>query len=102
MDDLAENAQVRLRIRGRVQGVYFRACTVQQAQALGLTGWVMNCDDGSVMAVAEGLRGQLEKLVSWCWNGPAGARVTDVTVEWQQTLEGFRGFVLQSSNRSPR
>jgi acylphosphatase len=95
MDALARNAQVQLQIRGRVQGVYFRASTVQQAQALGLTGWVMNCDDGSVMAVAEGLRGQLEKLITWCWNGPPGARVTAVSVEWQQTLEGFRGFIVK-------
>jgi acylphosphatase len=95
MDDLVGKAQVRLQIRGRVQGVYFRASTVQQAQALGLTGWVMNCDDGSVMAVAEGLREQLERLISWCWNGPPGARVIDVSVEWRQTRDGFRGFIVK-------
>ena len=95
MDDLAQKTQVQLQIRGRVQGVYFRASTVQQAQALGLTGWVMNCDDGSVMAVAEGLRGQLEKLIAWCWNGPPGARVTDVSIEWKQKQEGYRGFIVR-------
>jgi len=49
-----EKTRVRLRIAGRVQGVYYRASTVQQAQSLGLTGWVRNCSDGSVEAVAEG------------------------------------------------
>jgi acylphosphatase len=95
MDDLAGKAQVQLQIRGRVQGVYFRSSTVQQAQALGLTGWVMNCDDGSVMAVAKGLHGQLEKLIAWCWNGPPGARVTNVSIEWKETQEVFRGFIVK-------
>lgn len=95
MEDLEGNAQVRLQVRGRVQGVYFRASTMQQAQALGLSGWVMNCDDGSVMAIAQGSRTQLEKLIAWCWSGPPGARVTDVSVEWRQTQQEFRGFIIK-------
>ncbi len=95
MDDLAEKAQVRMHIRGRVQGVYFRASTIQQAQALGLTGWVMNCDDGSVAAVAEGPRERLEKLIFWCWQGPPGARVTNVNAEWHQAQGSFRGFTIK-------
>ena len=95
MDKTAEKAQVRLQIRGRVQGVYFRASTVQQAQELGLTGWVMNCDDGSVAAVVEGSRERLEKMISWCWKGPAGARVTHVDVEWSLSQDRFRGFSIK-------
>jgi acylphosphatase len=95
MNKTAEKAQVRLQIRGRVQGVYFRASTVQQAQELGLTGWVMNCDDGSVAAVVEGSRERLEKMISWCWKGPAGARVTHVDVEWSPSQDRFRGFSIK-------
>jgi acylphosphatase len=95
MDDLVENTQVRLQICGRVQGVYFRASTVQQAQALGLTGWVMNCTDGSVAVVAQGSRARLEKLISWCRQGPPGAKVGDVSVEWSQAQDYFRGFTIK-------
>jgi acylphosphatase len=95
MDKLAETAQVRLQIRGRVQGVYFRASTVQQAQWLGLTGWVMNCDDGSVEAIVEGSRERLEKMIAWCWQGPAGARVTHVDVEWSPAQDSFHGFSIK-------
>lgn len=95
MDKSAEKARVRLQIRGRVQGVYFRASTVQQAQQLGLTGWVRNCDDGSVTAVVEGSRERLEKMISWCWQGPAGARVTQVDVEWSSAQDSFRGFSVK-------
>ncbi|MBM4263989.1 MAG: acylphosphatase [Deltaproteobacteria bacterium] len=82
---------VRLKITGRVQGVYYRASTVQQAQALALTGWVMNCPDGSVEAWAEGNREQVKRLIAWCRQGPEGARVTEVAVEWQEP-QNYKGF----------
>ena len=50
------------KIRGRVQGVYYRASMVQEARGIGLTGWVRNCADGSVEAVAEGLGKRIEEL----------------------------------------
>ena len=78
MGPAAHLARVHFKIRGRVQGVYFRASAVQRAQELGLTGWVKNCADGSVEGVAEGARPELEKLVAWCGQGPSGARVIDV------------------------
>jgi acylphosphatase len=87
--------RVHLKIEGRVQGVYFRASTVNQAQRLGLTGWVMNCYDGSVEAVAEGTRGNLEKLVSWCRQGPPGAAVEQVHAEWSDARDEFREFRIR-------
>jgi acylphosphatase len=90
-----EKTRVRLKIAGRVQGVYYRASTVQQAQSLGLTGWVMNCSDGSVEAVAEGAQSKLEALIAWCRQGPQGARVTLVDVRWETPENNFYGFSIR-------
>ncbi|MGA9524525.1 MAG: acylphosphatase [Myxococcaceae bacterium] len=73
------NVRVSLRIRGRVQGVYFRQSTQEEAQRLGgLTGWVRNLPDGDVEAVVEGPRDRVEALVAWCHRGPPSARVAEV------------------------
>jgi acylphosphatase len=88
-------ARVHLKISGRVQGVYFRAATVEQARRLGVTGWVMNCRDSSVEVVAEGAREQLEKLISWCRSGPPGAQVKEIRVEWEDAREEFQGFFIK-------
>jgi acylphosphatase len=95
MDNSPELARVRLKIAGRVQGVYFRASALQQAQTPGLTGWVMNCLDGSVEAIAEGTRAKLEELIAWCRHGPTGARVTNVDIRWETPEHAFRGFTIR-------
>jgi len=86
---------VRLRISGRVQGVYYRASMVQEAQKLGLTGWVMNRPDGSVEATAEGSKAELDQLIAWCQQGPEGARVAGVDAQWQQPQESYVGFAIR-------
>lgn len=88
-------ARVHLRIEGRVQGVYFRASTVQQAQRLGLTGWVMNRPDGSVEALAEGPYASVERLIAWCRQGPPGAKVTNVELQWEQPRHEFSTFAAK-------
>ena len=90
-----EKTRVHLKIAGRVQGVYYRASTVQQAQSLGLTGWVMNCPDGSVEAIAEGAKAKLEALIAWCRQGPDGARVTQVDVRWETPENNFYSFSIR-------
>jgi acylphosphatase len=72
---------LRLRIRGRVQGVGYRYWAVGQARALGLRGWVRNRADGSVEAVAEGTRDALDLFIAACRRGPRAARVEAVDVE---------------------
>ena len=89
------HARTRLIVKGRVQGVYFRASTVQQARHLGLTGWVMNHDDGSVELVAEGLSESIEELIAWCRQGPPGARVDEVEVQRQDFRGGFSEFQIR-------
>jgi acylphosphatase len=92
---MKEAARVHLKVHGRVQGVYFRASTVEEARRLRLTGWVMNRPDSSVEVVAEGEREQLEKLVSWCRSGPPGARVREVRAEWEASKEEFQSFFIK-------
>ena len=72
---------VRLRIRGRVQGVWFRGWTCEQAIARGLSGWVRNRRDGSVEALLVGPPDAVEALVAACRHGPTHARVDEVVQE---------------------
>jgi acylphosphatase len=83
---------MRVRVRGRVQGVFFRAETRVRAGSLGLVGWVRNAADGSVEAVFEGEPERVESMVEWCRRGPDGAIVDEVeTVVEEPTGEsGFR------------
>src|SRR4051794_25389712 len=69
-------------VSGRVQGVGFRYFVLRVASGLDLTGWVANTPDGSVQCVAEGERRDLERLLSALRDGPPGARVDRVAVEW--------------------
>jgi len=71
----------RIRIEGRVQGVCFRAWTVEQAIALGLDGWVRNRHDGSVEAVLAGPGRRIDEMIARCHGGPSGARVDRIVVE---------------------
>jgi acylphosphatase len=98
MQTIPAKARVRLRIRGRVQGVYFRASTVQRARQLGVTGWVTNCLDGSVEVLAEGASEQLDELVAWCHRGPTGARVEAVDLDRQDFRGEFDDFHVRKSS----
>ena len=71
---------VQARVTGRVQGVSFRWYTQEQAQRLGVAGWVRNEPDGSVLLHAEGDDDAVDALVAWCRTGPSMAKVTDVAV----------------------
>jgi acylphosphatase len=79
---MAHRVRARIRITGWVQGVAFRAYTLDEARRLSLSGFVRNLADGSVEAEAEGERSQVETLVRWCHRGPPAARVEEVLVEW--------------------
>lgn len=85
-------ARVRVKVRGRVQGVFFRAETRQRAASLGVSGWVRNADDGTVEAVFEGERDQVDSMVEWCRRGPAGAHVDELEVVEEEPAgePGFR------------
>jgi len=82
----------RLRIAGRVQGVWYRGWTVNTARALGLDGWVRNRLDGSVEALAVGPAAAVEELIRRCRAGPPVARVESVEVDDAQGIVAG-GFV---------
>ncbi len=91
----ADKAQVRIVVKGRVQGVFFRAATAHEAHGLGLTGWVRNSPDGRVEIRAEGARRNLEMLAAWAHQGPPAARVTEVEVEWSDYGGNWHGFEVR-------
>lgn len=76
------NDQFRAVVRGRVQGVYFRATTVEEARALRLSGYARNLPDGSVEVAAAGPRTDLDRLLDYLHRGPDLAKVTGVEVDW--------------------
>ena len=82
----------RVRVRGRVQGVFFRDSCAREAQAAGVAGWVRNRADGSVEAWFEGRPDAVERLVAWCREGPSRADVdsVDVVEDSSTGLEDFR------------
>jgi acylphosphatase len=82
---------VRVRIRGRVQGVNYRAWTAGVAERLGLTGWVRNRSDGTVEALFAGADGDVETILERCREGPYAARVAEVAIEEEggEAPEGF-------------
>ena len=81
------NARIHLIVQGRVQGVWFRDSTRQEALSLGVFGWVKNRRDGSVEVLAEGPEEKVKNLVAWCRHGPPGARVSRV----HETKEDWKG-----------
>ena len=86
------------RVTGRVQGVGFRWWVRRQADALGLTGWVMNADDErSVELVAEGEPATLDDLQRRLHDGPPGARVETVEASRQPASGEFEGFGIVRS-----
>jgi acylphosphatase len=77
--------QFRAIVRGRVQGVYFRATTVEVGRSLALAGYARNLPDGSVEVVARGEDAALHKLIEFLHVGPSLAQVTAVEVDWSAT-----------------
>ena len=71
----------RLLIHGRVQGVFYRGWSAEQARALGLKGWVRNRSDGSVEMLLEGEQKAVEEMVARCRQGPPAAAVERIDVE---------------------
>jgi acylphosphatase len=83
-----------LLITGAVQGVFYRSSAMQEAQRLGLAGFVQNLPDGSVEAVVEGPEGAVDQFVAWCRVGPPAAHVENVGVKLSEPRGEFRTFTV--------
>jgi len=82
-------------IYGRVQGVFFRASTREEAQRIGVGGWVRNLSDGSVEALFEGETLKVEAVLGWCHKGPSGARVSSVDISYEPYKGEFKRFEIR-------
>lgn len=89
---------VKLRVHGRVHGVFFRDSALKKAHELGLSGFVRNDLDGSVYIEAEGEEISLNELINWCKDGPPMAEVREVETEEDSELRGFKGFRIDETS----
>jgi acylphosphatase len=87
--------RLRATVRGRVQGVGFRASAAEQARRLRLRGWVRNAFDGTVEVVAEGPDEATESFLTWLRRGPSMAHVTGVDPEWLPTVGDATTFEVR-------
>lgn len=86
-----EKTRLRLHVHGRVQGVSFRSSAKDEAESLGLSGFVRNESDGSVTIEVEGSRGSVEAFRSWAGRGPERAEVSRLDAEEMLPTDG-KGF----------
>lgn len=82
-------------ITGRVQGVFFRSNTRDEAKKYGVNGWVRNLPDGRVEAIFEGKKEDVDKLIDFAGRGPLGAKVMDLDVKWHNYSGKFKDFLLK-------
>ncbi|MFH1060853.1 MAG: acylphosphatase [Pseudomonadota bacterium] len=90
-----DEVKATLLIKGKVQGVYFRAYTRDMAESLGLQGWVRNLPLRRVEAVFQGPREQVERAIAWCHQGPPSAAVSEVAVSWGDLDPDLAGFTVR-------
>ena len=86
-----------IRVSGKVQGVFFRASTKEQADRLGVRGFVCNEPTGQVYIEAEAEEEKLKLFLQWCGQGPANARVDDVKIE-ESSLKNYHSFEVRRSH----
>lgn len=90
---MEDRTRAHVHVSGRVQGVYFRSTTREQARNIGIDGWVQNLEDGRVEAVFEGTKDDVESIVEWCHEGSPAADVDEVQVTYEDP-SGLSGFEI--------
>lgn len=91
------NKRFHAKIEGRVQGVGFRYFTKENAQQLGITGWVRNTFSGEVEITAEGVPDQIDTFIQLLRRGPQSAYVSDFKLTWQEPSGEFKKFSIVST-----
>ena len=87
--------RVRATVRGRVQGVGFRASAAREGRRLQLGGWVRNDYDGSVEVLAEGPAEAVDRFVAWLRQGPPSAHVAEVELQWLPPAGDLASFEIR-------
>jgi len=87
--------QVKIRVAGKVQGVWFRAFTLEKATELGVTGWVQNETDGAVYLEANGKKSKLDLFIDKLKQGTERSVVDDVEVEWAPAGDNWTHFDIR-------
>ena len=93
--DDEESISVRLLVRGKVQGVYFRFNMQQVAMKNSVVGWVRNLPDGNVEALLEGNKEDVNQVVRWSKIGPENARVDEVKMDYGQYTGKYKDFIIR-------
>ncbi|MBW1615323.1 MAG: acylphosphatase [Deltaproteobacteria bacterium] len=86
--------RVKLYVTGKVQGVYFRVYTKEEANRLGLTGTVKNLEDGGVEIIAEGKKEKLDKLIEWTKTGSPNAKTENVSIKFYGAINKWESFKI--------
>ena len=92
---MSKTSHVKVNVKGRVQGVFYRAETKRAADKLGVTGYVKNLPDGSVEAVFNGEKHLVHKMIEWCHNGSPAAAVDQVTEAPIDSPQDFAVFEVR-------
>lgn len=87
--------QALIKISGRVQGVFYRAHACEKARKLNLKGYAKNMPDGTVEALAQGEKADIEKFIEWCRTGSPSSKVEKVETAWQPPNKHFDAFFSQ-------
>jgi acylphosphatase len=92
---MTELVRAHVIISGKVQGVFFRMETLEEARKSGVSGWVKNKHDGNVEAVFEGEKALVDSVLQWCRQGPPAARIDNVHIDWEPYSGEFTGFSIR-------
>jgi len=92
---MTNKKQIKVVIKGHVQGVFYRVHTQNTADRLGIKGYVKNLADGSVEAVFEGDQPAIAEMIDWCRKGPDMSRVEHVRTQEIEALTNFKGFEIR-------
>lgn len=90
-----DQVKMRILIEGRLQGMNFRYHTQQQAQKLGVTGFIRTLSDGRIEIVVQGEEDQVAKMLEWCQQEPQSSQIKTILYRYDEQTEQFSDFVVR-------
>jgi len=88
-------ARAKIIVKGKVQGVFYRAFTQKNALKLGLKGWTRNLPNGDVEIICEGDKESIKELIKKLWRGPPLSKVDNVEIYWEEYKSEFKDFTIK-------